>query len=183
MEALNDAFKLYYNGKYKESKQQMMDICNARQNGYFEHLIATEFAYNKIPDAYFWAKRAIERKCYLTIDTLANCYMTGLGCPKDWAKVAQLYIDTDNLASIEYRICHSDISDDFLMELYVYGREKISYPHYQKYDCIQIYTESCQRARSAALYFMFHFTIFPKDVRKIIARDIYSSRIYPAIWK
>lgn len=163
----------------------MIQICDARGDGYFEHLITFEFAYHKIPDAYFWAKRAVvDRKCDLAIDTLANCYMTGLGCPKNWAKAAQLYIDTNDKAKIEYVVCcyEHELTDDFLMELYVYGRNNISYPN-QKYNCIDIYLTSCQRARSAALTFMFHFTIFPKDVRKIIARDIYSSRIYPGVWK
>jgi hypothetical protein len=186
MDALNDAFKLYYNGNYKKAKQEMIDICNQRADGYFDHLIAAELAYHEIPDAYFWAKQAIDRKCDLAIGTLAKCYYNGLGCTRNWAKVAQLYIDTNDMASIEYRMsCDNNyelLNDNFLMELYIYGRNNISYPH-QKYNCIQIYTESTQRARSAALCFMFHFTIFPKDVRKIIARDIYSSRIYPAIWR
>jgi len=182
-EPLKDAFKLFYSENREEAIKQMIDICDARGDGYFEHLIAAEFAYYNISDAYFWAKRAVEHKCDLAIETLVKCYYNGLGCSKNWANVAQLYIDTNYLAAIEYRICGYDrkLTDDFLMELYVYGREKIYYPH-QKYDCIQIYTESCQRARSAALCFMFHFTIFPKGVRKIIARDIYSSRIYPAIF-
>lgn len=185
-EKLQYAFKIYFEGYESDADKIFLEISNAAPKGYYDHLIGAELVHFNIPRGFFWCKRAIEKQCYLGIKELAQCYYQGLGCPKDWRKGAQIFIDTNSQDIIKYRIFVfkplEEEMDDYLMELYVYASLDLYTPnksHLVKY-------QSDTNTRSALLTWLWISKIhlhLPKDIRRLIGEKIWASRIFPNCWR